>query len=85
MLRAHAVREVARERLRRRRGAHHVELRGAAERGGVAEARAEGAEEVEPQHRVGVTVHDIGRVMDGDVASIIEALQLADAEERLNG
>jgi peptide chain release factor 1 len=36
-------------------------------------------------HRVGVTVHDIGRVMDGDVAAIIEALQLADAEERLDG
>jgi peptide chain release factor 1 len=36
-------------------------------------------------HRIGVTVHDIGRVMDGDVAPIIEALQLADAEERLDG
>ncbi|HEU4629544.1 MAG TPA: peptide chain release factor 1 [Gemmatimonadaceae bacterium] len=36
-------------------------------------------------HRIGVTVHDIGRVMDGDVSPIIEALQLADAEERLHG
>ncbi|MCU0647118.1 MAG: peptide chain release factor 1 [Gemmatimonadaceae bacterium] len=36
-------------------------------------------------HRVGVTVYDISRTMDGDIAAFIDALALADAEERLNG
>ena len=36
-------------------------------------------------HRIGLTVHDIQRVMDGEIGPFIEALQLADAEERLDG
>jgi peptide chain release factor 1 len=34
-------------------------------------------------HRIGLTLYDINRVMDGDLAPFIEALALADAEERL--
>jgi peptide chain release factor 1 len=34
-------------------------------------------------HRIGVTLYDIGRVMDGDVAPLVDALALADVEERL--
>ncbi len=34
-------------------------------------------------HRIGLTSYDIERVMDGDLASFIDALALADAEERL--
>ena len=33
-------------------------------------------------HRIGLTLHDIGRVMDGDIGALVEALRLADAEER---
>ncbi|MCU0635345.1 MAG: peptide chain release factor 1 [Gemmatimonadaceae bacterium] len=36
-------------------------------------------------HRIGMTVYDINRTMDGDLAAFIDALALADAEERLNG
>lgn len=36
-------------------------------------------------HRVGLTLYDIGRVMDGDVAPLADALALADVEERLSG
>jgi peptide chain release factor 1 len=36
-------------------------------------------------HRVGLTVYDIGRVMDGDLSAFIDALALANAEERLAG
>jgi peptide chain release factor 1 len=36
-------------------------------------------------HRIGLTLHDIGRVMDGDLASLVDALALADVEERLAG
>jgi hypothetical protein len=34
---------------------------------------------------VGLTLYDIGRVMDGDVAPFADALALADVEERLAG
>jgi len=34
-------------------------------------------------HRIGLTLYDIARVMDGDVSPFLEALALADAEERL--
>ena len=34
-------------------------------------------------HRVGVTLHDIDRIMDGDIGPFVEALKLASAEERL--
>ncbi|MCU0617608.1 MAG: PCRF domain-containing protein, partial [Gemmatimonadaceae bacterium] len=34
-------------------------------------------------HRIGLTLYDIDRVMDGDLAPFLEALALADAEERL--
>jgi peptide chain release factor 1 len=36
-------------------------------------------------HRVGLTLYDIGRVMDGDVTPLVDALALADVEERLAG
>ena len=36
-------------------------------------------------HRINVTLHDIGRVMDGDIGKLIEALRLADTEEKLSG
>jgi peptide chain release factor 1 len=36
-------------------------------------------------HRIGLTLHEISRVLDGDIGPVIEALQLADAEERLGG
>jgi peptide chain release factor 1 len=34
-------------------------------------------------HRIGLTLYDIARVMDGDLAPFVEGLALADAEERL--
>ena len=34
-------------------------------------------------HRIGLTLHDIARIMDGDLAPFVEALSLADVEERL--
>jgi peptide chain release factor 1 len=34
-------------------------------------------------HRVGLTLYDIGRVMDGDLGPFVDALALANAEERL--
>ncbi|MDE3127635.1 MAG: peptide chain release factor 1 [Gemmatimonadota bacterium] len=34
-------------------------------------------------HRIGYTTHDLQRVLDGDIAGLIEALRLADVEERL--
>ena len=34
-------------------------------------------------HRIGFTVHDVARVMDGDIAPFLEALRVADAQERL--
>jgi peptide chain release factor 1 len=36
-------------------------------------------------HRVGLTLYDIARVMDGDVTPFLEALALANAEETLQG
>ena len=36
-------------------------------------------------HRVGLTFYDIGRVMDGDVQAFVDALALADVQERLAG
>jgi peptide chain release factor 1 len=34
-------------------------------------------------HRIGLTLHDIQRVMDGDLAPFLDALAVADVEERL--
>ncbi len=34
-------------------------------------------------HRIGLTLYDIDRVMEGDLAPFVEGLALADAEERL--
>jgi peptide chain release factor 1 len=34
-------------------------------------------------HRINLTVHDLPRIMDGDIGRLIEALKLADTEERL--
>ena len=36
-------------------------------------------------HRIGLTVHDINRIMDGGIDDLVEALSLADVEERLQG
>lgn len=36
-------------------------------------------------HRIGLQLHDVPRVMDGHIEPFIEALQLADQEERLAG
>ncbi|MEO7520631.1 MAG: peptide chain release factor 1 [Gemmatimonas sp.] len=35
-------------------------------------------------HRIGLTVYDIDRVMDGDLTAFLEALALANAEEKLS-
>ena len=34
-------------------------------------------------HRINLTQHDITRIMDGDIGRLIEAMRLADTEERL--
>ena len=36
-------------------------------------------------HRVGVTLYDIDRVMNGDLSQFLDALALANAEEQLSG
>lgn len=36
-------------------------------------------------HRIGFSTHNLQAVMDGDIEPLIEALKLADVEERLNG
>jgi peptide chain release factor 1 len=36
-------------------------------------------------HRINLTVHDLARIMDGDIGKLIDALKVADIEERLNG
>jgi peptide chain release factor 1 len=36
-------------------------------------------------HRIGLTMHDLSRVMDGDIGGLVEALSLAAVEERLGG
>lgn len=35
-------------------------------------------------HRIGYTTHDLQRVLDGDLGDLMEALRLADIEERLS-
>jgi peptide chain release factor 1 len=34
-------------------------------------------------HRIGLTLHDIGRIMDGELEPFVEALAVADLEEQL--
>jgi peptide chain release factor 1 len=36
-------------------------------------------------HRINMTLHEITRIMDGDIAPLVDALSLADVEERLSG
>src|SRR5687768_17469519 len=36
-------------------------------------------------HRIGLTVHELSRMLDGDIGGLIEALRQADTEERLGG
>jgi peptide chain release factor 1 len=36
-------------------------------------------------HRINLTLHDLPTIMDGDIGRLIEALRLADMEERLSG
>ena len=36
-------------------------------------------------HRIGFTTHDLAGVMDGDIGPVIDALKIADVEERLGG
>ena len=36
-------------------------------------------------HRIGLTLHEIHRVMDGGIDEIVEALAMADVEERMQG
>ena len=36
-------------------------------------------------HRINLTLYDISRVMDGDIGRLIDALRLADTEEKLSG
>jgi peptide chain release factor 1 len=36
-------------------------------------------------HRINFTQHDLQRIMDGDIGKMIDALKLADAEEKLRG
>ena len=34
-------------------------------------------------HRINLTLHDLPRIMDGDIGKLIDALRMADTEERL--
>jgi peptide chain release factor 1 len=34
-------------------------------------------------HRIGLTTHDLQKVLDGDIEILIDALKFADVEERL--
>jgi peptide chain release factor 1 len=36
-------------------------------------------------HRIGYTTHDLQRVIDGDIGELIDALKMAEVEERLSG
>ncbi len=36
-------------------------------------------------HRINVTLHDLPSVMDGDIGRLVDALKLADLEEKLSG
>ena len=35
-------------------------------------------------HRINLTLHDLPRIMDGDIGKLIEALRMADTEEKLS-
>ncbi len=34
-------------------------------------------------HRIGFTMHELGKVMEGDIEPVVDALKLADVEEQL--
>lgn len=36
-------------------------------------------------HRIGLTLHDLARIMDGDISKLIDGLQMANIEEQLSG
>ena len=36
-------------------------------------------------HRIGLTLHDLPRIMDGDISKLIDGLQMASIEEQLSG
>jgi peptide chain release factor 1 len=36
-------------------------------------------------HRIGLTMHELSRILEGEIGPIIEALRQADIEERLDG
>ncbi len=36
-------------------------------------------------HRIGLTLHDLPRIMDGDISKLIDGLQMANVEEQLSG
>jgi peptide chain release factor 1 len=36
-------------------------------------------------HRIGLTMHELSRILDGEIGPLIDALRQADIEERLNG
>jgi peptide chain release factor 1 len=36
-------------------------------------------------HRIGLTLHDLSQIMNGEIEPFVDALRLADVEERLNG
>jgi len=36
-------------------------------------------------HRIGLTLHDLPRIMDGDISKLIDGLQMASVEEQLSG
>jgi len=36
-------------------------------------------------HRINLTLHELPRIMDGEIGKLIEALKHADTEEQLNG
>ena len=36
-------------------------------------------------HRINLTLHDISRVVDGDIGKLVDALRVADTEEKLSG
>jgi peptide chain release factor 1 len=34
-------------------------------------------------HRIGFTMHELGKVLDGDIEPVVDALRTADVEDRL--
>ena len=36
-------------------------------------------------HRIGLTMHELSRILEGEISPVIEALRQADVEERLSG